>query len=267
MAAASAVLRAGAERLEGQQAHPDFARLDAARDAVANALVQHLPDLRLWRCLWPVEFRYVLPGCAHRVARDLPRGVRRRPDPERRLQRDGHRVGARVGHQAPSREGVRDRRVRRRNGERSATRVNPEDIAALVSSASRVRRTAESLTALARIAHGDTRLNRCGHHLDRELAALQTWYSAFGFALMSGGALPPPQILDEEDARQLISCVRDATRGSGNAMADAALALLLASQHLDNLSHLETLLNERAAAIRTASDDGLALRKLRVLAS
>jgi hypothetical protein len=152
-------------------------------------------------------------------------------------------------------------------GERSATRVNPEDIAALVSGASRVRRAAQSLTALARMADGDTRLDGCGHNLDRELGALQSWYVAFGFALMSGGALPPPHINDEEDARQLLSCVRDATRGRGQAPVNAALALLVASQHLDNLSRLETLLSARANAIRTASEDGAALRKLRVLAS
>jgi hypothetical protein len=38
VAAAAAVLRAAAERLDGREAHPDFARLDAARDAVAGAL-------------------------------------------------------------------------------------------------------------------------------------------------------------------------------------------------------------------------------------
>ena len=45
MAAAAAVLRASAERLEGRDARPDLARLDAARDAVARALVRRLPEL------------------------------------------------------------------------------------------------------------------------------------------------------------------------------------------------------------------------------
>jgi hypothetical protein len=117
------------------------------------------------------------------------------------------------------------------------------------------------------MADGDTRLDGCGQNLDRELGALQTWYSAFGFALMIGGAVPPPHIPDREDARQLLSCVRDATRGSGKGTVSAALALLLASQHLDHLSRLETLLSERATAVRTASDYGGVLPKLRVLAS
>jgi uncharacterized membrane protein YccC len=160
-----------------------------------------------------------------------------------------------------------DEAFRQYLGERSATAVNPEDIAALVSGASRVRRAAESLTVLARMANGDNGLDGCGQTLDRELQGLRTWYSAFGFALMSGGVLPPPHIYDEEDARQLLSCVRDATRGGGQATVNAAVALLVASQHLKNLSRLETLLSERANAIRTASDDSGALRKLRVLAS
>ena len=156
-----------------------------------------------------------------------------------------------------------DEAFRQYLGERSATPVNVEDIAALVSGASRVRRAAQSLTSLARMANGNAQLDGCGRNLDRELGALQTWYSAFGFALMSGGALPPPHIHDEEDARQLLSCVRDA----GQATANAALALLVAGQHLDNLAHLETLLSDRANAIRTASEDTGALGRLRVLAS
>jgi hypothetical protein len=45
MTAAAAVLRASAERLEGRDVRPDLARLDAARDAVARALVRRLPEL------------------------------------------------------------------------------------------------------------------------------------------------------------------------------------------------------------------------------
>jgi uncharacterized membrane protein YccC len=160
-----------------------------------------------------------------------------------------------------------DEAFRQYLGERSATPVSPEDIAALVGGAARVRRAAESLTNLSRMANGDTRLDGCGQNLDRELRVLQTWYSAFGFALMSGGALPPPQVPDEADARQLLSCVRDAAQDNGKATVNAALALLVASQHLVNLSHLETHLGERANAVRTASEDDGALGKLRVLAS
>jgi uncharacterized membrane protein YccC len=45
MAAAAAVLRAGAARLEGGDVRPDFTRLDTARVAVARALARRLPEL------------------------------------------------------------------------------------------------------------------------------------------------------------------------------------------------------------------------------
>jgi hypothetical protein len=116
-------------------------------------------------------------------------------------------------------------------------------------------------------ADDDNGFDGCGQYLDRELRALQAWYSAFGFALMSGGALPPPHIQDREDARQLLSCVRDAVRSRGKPTVNGALALILASEHLENLSRLETLLSESANAVRTASEDGGALHHLRLLAS
>jgi uncharacterized membrane protein YccC len=45
MAATTALLRVSAARLEGSDERPDFARLDAARDAVAGALMRRLPEL------------------------------------------------------------------------------------------------------------------------------------------------------------------------------------------------------------------------------
>ena len=45
MAAAASLLRASAERLGGRDGRPDFERLEAARDAVAHALMRRLPEL------------------------------------------------------------------------------------------------------------------------------------------------------------------------------------------------------------------------------
>jgi len=45
MAAAAAVLRASAERLQGRDEQPDFERLEEARDGVARALMRRLPEL------------------------------------------------------------------------------------------------------------------------------------------------------------------------------------------------------------------------------
>jgi hypothetical protein len=47
MAAATAVLRASAALLEGSRDPPDIARLEAARDALTQALVRHLPELHV----------------------------------------------------------------------------------------------------------------------------------------------------------------------------------------------------------------------------
>jgi uncharacterized membrane protein YccC len=134
--------------------------------------------------------------------------------------------------------------------ERSATKMDVEDIAALVGGASRVRRAAESLASLGRMAGGDTRLERCGKNLDRELHALESWYIALGYALVNARPVPPPHIRDAEGASRLLACVREAARGRDKATVDAALALLWTSQHLDNLWQLEAHLGERANAAR-----------------
>jgi len=151
--------------------------------------------------------------------------------------------------------------------ERSATEANVEDVGALVGGASRVRRSAQSLTSLGRMADGTTRLERCGENLDRELHALQSWYVALGYALVNGRPVPPPHIRDTEGNSRLLACVREAARDRDKATVMAALVLLWASQHLDNLWRLEAHLGERANAARTPSTDARRLRKLRILAS
>jgi uncharacterized membrane protein YccC len=134
--------------------------------------------------------------------------------------------------------------------ERSASEFNVEDVGALVGGASRVRRAAQSLTALGQMADGKTLLERCGAHLDRELHALQAWYVSLGYALVRGRSVPPPHIRDAEGSSRLLACVRDSARGGDQEAVTAALVLLWASQHLDNLWRLESHLAERANASR-----------------
>jgi len=150
--------------------------------------------------------------------------------------------------------------------ERSATTSNVEDVAALVGGAVRVRRAAQSLKSLARMADGKTRLERCGQNLDRELHALQSWYVILGYALVNGRPVPPPHIRDAEGSSRLLACVREAARGRDKATINAALVLLWSSQHLDNLWRLEAHLADRANAARAPSKNTRALRKLRILA-
>jgi uncharacterized membrane protein YccC len=150
--------------------------------------------------------------------------------------------------------------------ERSATEVNVEGVAALVGGASRVRRAAQSLASLGRMADSGTQLGRCGENLDRELHALQSWYVALGYALVNDRPAPPPHIRDAEGLDQLLACVRDAARGRDEATVRAALVLLWARQHLDNLWRLEAHLSERALAARATARNAVGLRTLRSLA-
>jgi uncharacterized membrane protein YccC len=173
---------------------------------------------------------------------------------------------ARAGRAADAAIHLLEDAFRQYLAERSATTVNVEDVGALVGGASRVRRAAQSLTALARLAGGETRLEQCGQNLDRELHALQSWYITFGYALVNDRPVPPPHIRDAKGASRLLACVREAARGRDQATVNAALILLWASQHLDNLWRLETHVGQRASAAHAASVNGGPLGKLRTLA-
>ncbi|MGB2876208.1 MAG: FUSC family protein, partial [Gaiellaceae bacterium] len=150
--------------------------------------------------------------------------------------------------------------------ERSAIAVNVDSAAALVAGAARVRRAAQSLESLGRMAVGGAPLERCGENLDREIHALQSWYVMLGYALANDRPAPPPHIRDTEGRSRLLACVRDAAaRGPDEATVRAALVLLWASQHLDNLWRLEAQLAERANAARPTATGAGMLRKLKFL--
>jgi len=134
--------------------------------------------------------------------------------------------------------------------ERPATRTNIEDAAALVSSAGRVRRAAQSIVALGAMTDGSPGLDTCGRHIEAELEALHAWYVTFGDALVHRGAVPPPHLRDRDGRRELFECASAAVRDGEAASKRAALILILAVQHLDNLRRLEVHLGERANAAR-----------------
>ncbi len=136
--------------------------------------------------------------------------------------------------------------------ERSATEWNVEDVAALVGGASRVRRAAQSLTALGHMVD-TTRLASCGENLKRELRAVHSWYVTLGYALANDRPVPPPHIRDAAGSNRLLACVRDAARHRDEKTVNAALILLWASQHLDNLWRLEAHLGERGNRVRLSS--------------
>ncbi len=171
----------------------------------------------------------------------------------RRLSEGGDSDASRAGRAADAALHRLDDAFRQYLAERSATAYNVEDVAALVGSAARVRRAAQSLVALARMAESNKRLERCARNLDGELEALHAWYVALGYALVNRRQVPSPHIRDTEGRSQLLRCVRDAARGNDKATVNAALVLLWSSQHLDNLWRLEAHLGERANAARAAA--------------
>jgi uncharacterized membrane protein YccC len=133
--------------------------------------------------------------------------------------------------------------------ERSATRMNVEDVAALVSGAARVRRAAESLVALESMMDRSARLDRCGVHIEPELEKLHAWYVAFGAAIVDQHTAPAPHLPDRDGRRELFECARGAARSGAKPSKQAALILILAVQHLENLRRLEMHLEERADAL------------------
>jgi uncharacterized membrane protein YccC len=146
--------------------------------------------------------------------------------------------------------------------ERAATGVKVEDVAALVVGTSRVRRAARSLLSLGRMMDGNMRVEQCGQNLRGELNALQAWYVNLGNSLVNRRPAPPPHVRDSAGAARLMACIRDTAGEGDKTMVNAALVLLWASQHLDNLWSLEAGLGERWNSARVAPAEGTALRKL-----
>jgi uncharacterized membrane protein YccC len=135
--------------------------------------------------------------------------------------------------------------------ERSARRVNLESVGALVAGAARVRRAAQSLSALGRMTDGDASLTDCGQNLAAELHSVRLWYITLGDSFIHSTAIPPPHIRDSQGRRRLLDCVRAAVAGGDRAKVRPALVLLWANEHLDNLWRLESHLGRSAAEAST----------------
>ena len=131
--------------------------------------------------------------------------------------------------------------------ERSAVPVDMESVGALVAGAARVRRTAQSLSALGRMTDANATLSQCGENLDGEIHALRSWYITLGDSFIHSTVVPPPHVRDTQGRRRLLDCVRVAVAGGDGTMVRSALVLLWANQHLDNLWRLESHLGRSAA--------------------
>ena len=146
--------------------------------------------------------------------------------------------------------------------ERSATRTNVEDVAALVSGATRLRRVAQSLPALA-ATPDPTTLQRCGHHLDPEVDAMRAWFVAFGYAIADHGDATAPHVRDGDGRRALFDYGRAAAAGDAPARR-ASVTLLWAVEHLDVLRQLESHLAARANAANVAAQPRAARLRFRL---
>jgi uncharacterized membrane protein YccC len=133
--------------------------------------------------------------------------------------------------------------------ERSARRANVESVGTLVVGAGRVLHAGQSLSALSATTDSDASLSRCGGNLDDEIRALRAWFIALGDSIVHSTTAPPPHIRDTEGRRRLLECVRDAIAGGEKAKLRPALALLWASQQLDDLWRLEFQLGPSASSI------------------
>jgi uncharacterized membrane protein YccC len=192
-------------------------------------------------------------GAAALLRNDLANGYARSADyvvatARRLIKGAATDDAARAGRAADAAAHRLDDAFRQYLTERSTSELSVEDVAAFVGGVSRVRRAAQSLVSLGRMTGSTERLEQCGENLERELHALQSWYVALGYAIVNRRPVPPPHIRDDEGRRRLLACVSDAARVGDEATARAALGLLWANQHLDNLWRLEGRLGERAKA-------------------
>jgi uncharacterized membrane protein YccC len=133
--------------------------------------------------------------------------------------------------------------------ERSSKEMDMESVATLVAGATRLRRTGLSLLALTRLADGSALEPECAHALDRDLEAIRSWYRRLGEAIADGRAPPSPDEHHDPGRARVLECVRRAVAAGDEARIKAALGLLWASQHLDNLWRLEAHLAQPAAEV------------------
>jgi uncharacterized membrane protein YccC len=156
-----------------------------------------------------------------------------------------------LAEQAAKAAGVTARRLddgfRQYLGERSAKRMNMDSIAKLVAGARRVQRTSLSLLLLTRRTDASALGDSCTRSVDPEVQALQRWYAGLGAAVLGQSAPPPQDQPDTRGRRRVLECAHDAVSAGDDARIRAALSLLWASQHLENLWRLEAHLAPPAA--------------------
>lgn len=133
--------------------------------------------------------------------------------------------------------------------ERGAAQVDVGDVTALVAGAARVRRTARSLAALAPGADASPLLQHAARALACDVRVLHDWYDALGRALAAGQEAPPLPPRDGMAQEHVLQCADAAVAARDASATGAALALMWASLHLDDLWRLEGRLVGPARAL------------------
>ena len=132
--------------------------------------------------------------------------------------------------------------------ERSAKRLDLGDVGTLVSGAGHLRRTALSLTGLGLRVDGAAVPGDDGVRLSADADGVHRWYCRLATALVDGDNPPPVGAPDATGRRHLALRVGRAAAGGSSEEIHGAVMLLWASEHLDNLAHLEERLVPPAAA-------------------
>jgi uncharacterized membrane protein YccC len=161
--------------------------------------------------------------------------------------------GSPAGAVAPARRDARgaaarlDDAFRQVLAERRVESLDIRSVGALVAGATRLRLTAYSLLTIAGDGDGPGPKAHHAGALDHEADALRSWYAALGDAVARSAPPPPPHQPDADAGKRALRCLREAIADGDEARIHAALALVLASQHLANLERLEPHLTHHAA--------------------
>jgi len=124
-------------------------------------------------------------------------------------------------------------------GELSGNRSKLQDLERLLAGATQLRLAAYSLSTLERFSRGSPNRELHMRALDTEGRRLRAWYTALSETIVDARVPPPPEDGDHDGALRVLTHARETAAGEADSGAGLALALLWASQHLDNLWRLE----------------------------
>jgi uncharacterized membrane protein YccC len=134
-------------------------------------------------------------------------------------------------------------------GELSRDHAKLEDVATLLTGATRLRLAGYSLSTLVEQSAASSLRESCIDVLEAPVRRLHSWYMALGQAVADGRPPPPADDADPEGRLRILRCARESGAREDEAGVHLAVGLLLAAQHLDNLRRLEFQLVGPAAEL------------------